>query len=63
MTESDRDSLRSLQDRWLMLPAIVNHRRNHGDAERIAGPTSPTFGDVKRFVLPDWEQWFKDFMG
>lgn len=61
MSEADRDRLRALQDRWLNLPVIQNHIRNHGDHERIAGPDSPTFDEVRRILLPAWEQWISDF--
>lgn len=61
MTETDRDRLRALQDRWLALPSVKNHVRNHGEGERIAGPNSPTFAQVKTQLLPDWEQWLRDF--
>ncbi len=61
MDDALRDRLRAIQDRWLALPVIRNHMRNHGDHTPIATPDSPTFDDVKRMVLPDWEQWFKDF--
>lgn len=58
----DRDALRDLQDRWLSVPAVQSHVQRHGEAERIAGPGSPTFADVRRFVLPAWEAWFRDFL-
>ena len=59
--ESDRDECRAIQDRWLALGVVQNQIRNYGEHERIAGPTSPTFEDVRRFVLVDWRQWFNDF--
>ena len=61
LSDLDRDRLRALQDRWLALPVIVNHVRNHGDDTPIAGPDAPTFADVRRVLLPDWEEWFNDF--
>lgn len=61
MTEADRDQYRALQDRWLSLPVVQSHIRNHGDHERIAGPDSPTFDEVRRFVFPSWREWFRDF--
>lgn len=61
MSEADRDRLRALQDKWLALPVMVNHIRNHGGHERIAGRESPTFDDARRLLLPEWEQWFRDF--
>lgn len=61
MTTEDRERLRALQDKWLALPSVRNHIRNHGEHERIAGPTSPTFEDARTCVLPEWEQWFLDF--
>ena len=59
--ESNREELRALQDRWLALGVVQNQIRNYGEQERIAGPTSPTFEDVRRFVLADWKAWFEDF--
>ena len=61
MTDHERDTCRAVQDRWLALPVIASHIRNHGDHERIAGPNSPTFADVRRCVLPGWQEWFRDF--
>lgn len=61
MDDHERLRLRELQDRWLALLVIQNHIRNHGEHERIGWVDSPTFDEVKRLVMPEYEQWFKDF--
>lgn len=61
MSDHERTQCRETQDRWLDLPVIRNHIRNHGDHERIAGSDSPTFDEVRTLVLPEWQQWFRDF--
>lgn len=61
MSDTDRQRLRDLQDRWLSLPVIRNHIRNHGEHQHIGNDDSPTFADVKAMLLPEWEQWFNDY--
>lgn len=64
MTSDERDACRALQDKWLSLPVIQHHIRNHGEDEIICGrpgDTNPTFKDVRTLVLPDWREWFSDF--
>lgn len=63
MTYAERDELRALQDRWLARAEVRRHVERHGWGERIALPTGPTFAEVRDVLLPDWKEWFREFLG
>lgn len=57
-----RRCYREVQDAWLALHAVQYQISQFGEGGEIAGKGSPTFGDVSRFVLANWQSWFRDFI-
>lgn len=50
--------LRSLQDRYLALPAVRERIQTEGEDARIHGAASPTFREVFQFVQFEWGSFF-----
>lgn len=61
MSDEERQQLRDLQDRWLILPSVVAQIRDYGEGHFIAGLGSPSFRRVRTELLPEWRGWFEAF--
>jgi len=63
MTDTERDRLRAIQDKWLAHPLIKSHIAEHGEDGHIVTVDDPTYHDVRTTLLPAWEYWFMGFLG
>lgn len=62
LADSDRDRHRLTQDIWLTLPPVAYQIKSYGEHHSIAHTGSPTFHDVRTRLLPNWREWFLDFI-
>ena len=56
-----RRCYRECQDAWLAIHSIAYQIRQNGWDGNMCGSCSPTFADVRDFILPDWQGWFEEF--
>jgi hypothetical protein len=62
-TDQERARLRALQDRFLADPLVRRQLDRWGEDHPVAFEGSPTFRGVRETLLPDWEGWFREFLG